>query len=107
MYEEVRRKSLIDFDNITKAGALESAQMLAHRINFMNDDKHINDILYHPFAFEDFDKQDIKMRLNCLVPENMYVIYHSKLLNQLYKAHPEKFKKERFYSKLFMIEKLP
>jgi len=43
----------------------------------MQESDDVEDILYTPYDFGDFDKQDIQTRLDCLVPENMYVLYHS------------------------------
>jgi len=72
---------LIDFDNITKTTALQYCNGLARRISVAPDDEAIDRVLFAPYAFEDFDAEDIKKRLDLLVPDNMYALYHSKLLD--------------------------
>ena len=49
------------------------------------DEKEVDNILYNTYAFEDFDKQDIINRLNCLVPQNMYVIFKGYNIISFYK----------------------
>jgi len=56
-----------------------------------------------PYAFEDFDTEDIKKRLDLFVPENMYCFFHSKLLNEEKQENPGSFIKERFYNREFAI----
>lgn len=49
-------------------------------MNFMpyqDDTKLLNNLLYMPYCFQFFDKQDIEARINQLVPENMYAIFSS------------------------------
>jgi len=46
----------------------------------MTEEDNIEDLLYAPYAYDDFDKEDITKRLGLMVPENMYVIYQSKLV---------------------------
>ena len=104
IYEEEKQKALIDFANVTKTGALEYAETLATRMNYTKDEKDIGNILYAPYAYEEFDEADIMRRLDGLVPENMYAIYHSQLLQKLKEAQPEKFTKERFYEAWFTLE---
>ena len=80
LYEEHKQKALIDFNNITKGGALGYANYLSRRVNYWPNDEAMDNILFTPYALEDFDSEDIKSRLNLFVPENMYAYYHSKLL---------------------------
>ena len=47
-------------------------------MNYLKDEDP-KDLLWAPYAFENFDVDDINKRINCLVPDNMYVIFHSKL----------------------------
>lgn len=106
IYQEKQRMGLIGFDNVTKGGGLDYARLLGKRMNHMNEinEEDVKNMLYNTFAFEEFDKEDIAMRLKLLVPENMIAIFHSKLLEKEEKAQPEKWQKERFYDKLFTIE---
>ena len=66
--------------------------MLAKRLNFMRDEKDIDNILYIPFAFENFDKADIIARLDHFIPENMMCTFQSKLVKELKDKDPSKFK---------------
>ena len=49
-------------------------------MNNLANESDIEDILRNPYAYENFDENDIKERLLKLVPENMWVIYHSPLV---------------------------
>jgi hypothetical protein len=52
--------------------------MLGRRMNTMKDeDEHIEDLLWIPYAWENYDPEEIKTTLDYLKPENMYAIYHS------------------------------
>ena len=83
IYAENASKQQIDFDNMTKSSALRYGNMLGRRLAYMGQNDSIDDLLYIPYAHHNFDKEDIKMRLDLLVPENMYIFYHSKLVKQL------------------------
>jgi secreted Zn-dependent insulinase-like peptidase len=56
------------------------AILLGYRMNYMTEEDKIEDLLYAPYAYDDFDKEDLIKRLNLMVPENMSVIYQSKLV---------------------------
>ena len=83
---------------------MDYANDLAEKINYMTEEDDINNILYAPYAFEDFDKADIMERLDGLVPEKMFIIYHSKLVQEEKEADPSKFTEEKFFKKWFTIE---
>jgi secreted Zn-dependent insulinase-like peptidase len=66
---------------MTKSGALRYGQMMARRLNYLRSiEAQVDQILYTPYNLEDYDEQDIKTRLDCLNPENMFVLYHSRLV---------------------------
>jgi len=106
IYEEFKLKSAIDFANISNGSPLATATSLARKLNFIKD---INDVKYihkKPFVYEKLDKNDIKSRLDKMVPENMYIIYHSLKYKIEKEENPEEFKTEKWYSKDFKVEKL-
>jgi secreted Zn-dependent insulinase-like peptidase len=80
--------------------------MLARRLNYLHEDAQIDNILRMPYLYETFDSDGIKEYLSLLVPENMWVYYHSRSLDEEIKSHPEKFKREYYYSKDFTIEEM-
>ena len=80
------------------------ANGLAGKMNSMTEKDDINNILYAPYAFEDFDKADIMKRLDGLIPEKMFIVYHSKLVQKEKEADPSKFTQEKFFQKWFTIE---
>jgi len=59
------------------------AVKLGERMNYMTPDDKVENILYAPYAYDDFDKADITSRLDLMSPDNMYVFFHSKLVEQL------------------------
>ena len=40
----------------------------------MRDDEDIDNLLFNPYDYKEMDKEDIQMRLDLLVPSNMWVI---------------------------------
>jgi len=46
-------------------------------LNYIKNETQIDDFLWFPFSFEEFDKKDIEERINLLIPENMYVTFQS------------------------------
>ena len=52
------------------------AMLLSNRMNYLKDEDP-KELLWAPYAFEKFDVEDIKKRMDCLVPDNMYIIMHS------------------------------
>jgi len=78
--------------------------MIGRRMNFIKTDEDIQDILWLPYAYEKFNPEDIQQRMNLLVPENMYAIFHSQLVQKEMDSNPEKFTTERFYTKNFTME---
>jgi len=77
IYDEIKNKSLIDFNNTTKQKAINLSNSLSRRMNFMRDEDRIDDILKYPYMYENLEKTDIKTRLECMTPDNMIVSYTS------------------------------
>ena len=59
---------------------MDYANDLVERLMYLKGGEQVNNIIFNPYAWEEYDPEDIKKRLECLVPQNMFVIYHSKLL---------------------------
>ena len=91
---------------LSKTKALSYANAIGRRMAYAPDDADVDDVLRFPYAYEDYDGEDIRERLAKLVPENMWVIYHSQLLKEEKARNPEQFKQERWYSKDFTTEEL-
>ena len=72
----------------------------------MKDEEHMEDLLWIPYAWEDYDPENIKETLDYFKPDNMYAIYHSQLLKKEMESNPEAFQTERFYTKHFTVEEL-
>lgn len=83
-------KNQIDFEYIRKTLALSYSQTLAARMLKLKDEE-INDILWFPYAFEEFNQKEIENRLEMLTPENSYTIFLSKLNNQIADLQREKW----------------
>ena len=75
-------------------------------MNYLQEDSELENILSNPYAYENFDIDDINLRLSKLVPGNMYAVYQSQLVNDQKQNDPQKFIKEKWYSKFFTIENL-
>lgn len=75
IYKEFQQKSIIDFDNVTKSDALSYANSLARRMNFMDDDQDVEDLLWNPYNFKEMDRDDLNKRIDLLVPSNMWVVF--------------------------------
>ena len=75
IYEEFQTKKQIDFENITKSPAMRYGNMLGRRMNYMSDEKDVDNILWTPYGFEKFNQKDIEDRMAKLVPENMLAIF--------------------------------
>lgn len=106
LYQEFANKKTLDFDNMQKSAAIGYGKMLARRLNYLHEDAQVDNILRMPYLYETFDSDGIKEYLSLLVPENMWVFYHSRLLDEEIKSNPEKFKREYYYSKDFTIEEM-
>jgi len=106
LYQEFANKKTLDFDNMQKSAAIGYGKMLARRLNYLHEDAQVDNILRMPYLYETFDSDGIKEYLSLLVPENMWVFYHSRLLDEEIKSDPEKFKREYYYSKDFTIEEV-
>lgn len=102
VFREMQKKSQIDFDYKTKTTALGYAQNLARRLMRVKEED-INDTLWIPHAYEIFDKQEIRRRLDMLVPENSYTIFLSKIVAN---DQEVEFKKEKYYGTPYTIEKI-
>ena len=51
--------------------------MLSRRLNYLKNENDIDDFLWFPFSFEDFDKKDIEDRINLLKADNMFITFQS------------------------------
>ena len=56
IYEEIKNKKLLDFDNLTKHNAVMTAKSLADRMRYINNEKDLDEILFKPYHYEHFDK---------------------------------------------------
>ena len=106
IYEEFQSKKAIDFENITKSPAMRYGNALGRRMNYLSDEKDIDNILWGPYAFENYNQSDIEARMAKLVPENMLAIFQSLTVKKDKEQSPEKFTTERWYQKDFMIEEM-
>jgi len=61
-------------------------------MKIINKNEDLDKILFYPYHYEAMDVEDIKMRLDCMRPDNMFTIYHSQLLQQEKDANPKSFK---------------
>jgi secreted Zn-dependent insulinase-like peptidase len=94
IYQELKNKKLLDFDNLTKGKAMNTAKSMADRLRYIYKEEDIDDILFYPYDYQEMDSEDIKMRLEMLTPDNMIAIYHSQLLKSEKESSPEMFKTE-------------
>lgn len=78
VFDELKYKSLIDFNNSPKQKSLETAVDLSRKMNANLNQSDIPEILRKPFLFEHINKPDIMKRLELMKADNMFVIFHSK-----------------------------
>jgi len=57
-----------------------------------------------PFLWDKIDKEDIQSRINMIRPDNMFVIFSSKLNKKLKDVDPKKLETEKWYNTQFMAE---
>ena len=96
IYEELKMKSQIDFENQGKAGTM-SYVFLGSRMNSMKQEGDVEDLLTIPFTYEGFDIEEIQEKLDLLNPSNMFTIFQSKSIEMELKNNPEKFQTEKWY----------
>lgn len=98
--EECRRMNEIDFDNITKSSALSYANSLCSRLSKVSKEEEIAELLWRPYAKDEFRPEEIKRRIDLLRPERSVVVFVSKGVQQ------EGLMKEKWYGTQFRKEKL-
>lgn len=106
VFEELKYKNQMDFNNQRKLGALETAVDLSRKMNFNHNETDIMEINRKPFLFETINKDDILNRLNLMKADNMYAIFHSKNHKKIKDLKPSLFQTEKWYTKSFMVEVL-
>ena len=72
----------------------------------MDNDEDVEDLLWNPYNFKEMDKDDLKTRMDLLVPSNMWVVFQSLTNKDKKEKNPEKFQTEKWYQKEFCIEDL-
>ena len=103
IFEEFQYKSNIDFRNYQWSDAQTTATSLARKLKYMDDESEVSEIIRAPFVYENLDRMDIMKRLQCLNPENMYVIHHSMSHKDLKEQIPDKFQKEKWFQRDFTV----
>ena len=78
VFDELKYKNLIDFNNSPKQKSLETAVDLSRKMNANLNQSDISQIFRKPFLYEHINKPDIMQRLDLMKADNMYVIFHSK-----------------------------
>ena len=113
VYNELKQKNLIDFNNMTKNSALRAAQSHARRlmyngrcINDENEDEIVSNILINPYLYENFNKEEMIDFLNKFKVDNSFIIFSSYKLKDDLEKNPDLYQKEYWYSKNFKIEKI-
>lgn len=82
IFEENKKMNTIDFDNITKSGALGYANNLSSRLSTIYDEEEIPDILWRPYDLQNFNHGEIMRRLNLLTPDRCIAVFVSKIVEQ-------------------------
>ena len=72
----------------------------------MREEKDVDNVLWAPYAYENYDPEDIQKRMDLLVPDNMLVVFQSQTAKKDKEKTPEKFLTEKWYQKEFMIEEI-
>ena len=96
--------SQIHFDNMIKQKALSHASTLSQKMMNITTDEEMLDILWKPYAFEDYDPVEIKKRLEYLRPDNCYMLLMSKGVEKEYGA--EQLETEKWYGTKYKVTKL-
>lgn len=105
IYEEIKSKSAIDFENYSKAKALNQATGFAKNLMYnVKEDEDAANIIWNSYAFEKFDVEEIEALLSLLTPDNMFCMYMSPKLNEEKEKNPDLYQKEYWYSTYFKKE---
>jgi secreted Zn-dependent insulinase-like peptidase len=91
VFDELKNKNLMDFNNAPKQAPLETAVDLSRKMNANLNQSDIAEINRKPFLFEHINKDDIMNRLNLMKADNMYAIFHSKNHKKEKDANPSLF----------------
>lgn len=70
-------------------------------MNSLKDD-WIEDIIWTPYAYEDFDVEDIKMRMSLLTPQNSFTVFQSKQNEKT----EQQLLVEKWYGSKYSFEKM-
>lgn len=97
VYQELKSKDEIDFQNVAKCEAVRYANMLGKRMNFMAQSDDANLLLKMPYQLDGMDADEIKKMLDLLTPENMFGVFFSQTVKKDLEKTPEKFIKEYYY----------
>ena len=54
---------------------IDDDKLSSSKRNFSVNENDIDDFLWFPFSFEDFDKKDIEDRINLLKADNMFITF--------------------------------
>ena len=77
VFDEMKKMSEYNFDNITKSKALTYAQNLCSRMMIQDSDEDIPDLLWMPYDYEIFDPEEIMNRLKLLSPDRGITLFVS------------------------------
>jgi insulysin len=78
VFEENKITHEINFQNQTKPGALQSAKYGAQSMAQLSPNEAIEDLYFRPYAYEEWNPNEIKAYLDLLQPDNCYYILQAK-----------------------------
>jgi len=73
----------IDFNYISKTAARPYGNLIGKRLSYARDESEVKNILYAPYAYDEFDSNEIKEVLQMMIPENMIIYFQSKVVQEL------------------------
>jgi secreted Zn-dependent insulinase-like peptidase len=83
IFDETKKMSEYNFDNITKKSALSYASSLCSRLStFQGVDEDVKDILWRPYDYETFNSDEIMKRFNMLTPDRAITMFVSKIVEK-------------------------
>lgn len=74
IYEELKKKASLDFQNQVKGDPISYANFMSRRMNYAKTEKDIENILTITYQYNEFDQEKIQECLDLMNPKNMFTI---------------------------------
>lgn len=81
IYDELRNKASLDFENLVKGDPISYANFMSRRMNYAKTEADIENMLTITYEYSQFDQEKILEFLELMKPRNMFTIIQSQKIN--------------------------